>query len=287
MFNRLIFYNNWGNGDIFESREFVKELMRLIPAREYYYAHSKNHRILLDIPELKFTNLTSEMNPREQTKIVSNDCYINTWIGITGKFVLPGVGCTVEKLHQMYNDILGTLKFSALQKNPIDCLTDFRYSEYDIEPVNIFITNHKEEKILIDNGVVLSKQAYNFPMDEIIYNVATNHKDKCFITTQETIFKTDNLVVLGEITKRNDFDLPEMSYLSTFCTTLIGRNSGPHVFTQVKQNVMDKNKKLLSFTYFQQGSSFVVNTPVNIRKFWSGDIDISKVTQKIEEVLSL
>ena len=50
---RITFYNHFGAGDIFESREFVKDLMKILPADEYRYAHGKNPKILLDIPELK------------------------------------------------------------------------------------------------------------------------------------------------------------------------------------------------------------------------------------------
>jgi hypothetical protein len=96
----------------------------------------------------------------------------------------------------------------------------------------------------------------------------------------------DNIYPTDIITLRDDFDLPEISYLSTFCSTLIGRNSGPHVFTQVKSNVMDENKKLLSFTYKPTGSSFVVNTDVKIKRYWSNATATDDVIDIIERTLN-
>lgn len=286
MYNRVFFFNHFGNGDIFESREFVKEWMKLVPANEYYYAHGKNPRILLDIPELKYIPVTIEMKPRQQIWSVNGDLFVNTWIGITGRYLLPGIGCTVERLYDMHNDMLRGLGLGKLSGVPTDYIPDIQYSIYSLLFINEFVVMHPEEKIFIDNGLVQSLQAENFPMHEIIYSVAANHKDKCFIVTQGLPLQADNIFPTDYITKRMDFDLPEISYLSTFCSTLIGRNSGPHVFSQVKKNVMDSNKKLLSFTYYPTGASFVVNSNVNIRRYWSGATEKNQVIENIERVIN-
>jgi len=120
----------------------------------------------------------------------------------------------------------------------------------------------------------------------MIRQVAMNHPDMDFITTHQIQSDIENLFFTGDITKLNEFDLNEVSYLSTFCSTLIGRNSGPHVFTQVKQNCMDDKKKLLSFTYQPTGASFIVNTPVALRKYWSGHTDPTNVVSQMEIVLN-
>lgn len=286
MYNKIIFYSQWGNGDIFESREFVKAWTKLVSAKEYYYAHGKNPRILLDIPELKYTPITPIMNPRKQIFELNGDLWVNTWIGITGKYLLPGIGCTVERLYDMHNDMLRTYNFGQLSGNPVDYIPDIDYYLYDILDVAKFLVEHDEDKIFIDNGLVQSMQATNFLMDEIIYEVADNHKDKCFIITQPISLGLPNIFYTSNITKRTDFDLPEISYLSTFCKVLIGRNSGPHVFTQVKKNVMDESKKLLSFTYKPTGASFVVNSNVNIKRYWSGATEKNQVIENIERIIS-
>jgi hypothetical protein len=287
MYNQVIFYNHFGAGDVFESREFVKAWMKLVPAEEYYYSHGKNPRILLDIPELKFKDVTEHMNPmRGVWDDTNGNLYVNTWIGRDGKYVLPGIGCTVEKLYDMHNDMLKVYDLGVLPGEPIDYIPDIDYEKYDIQKVLDFIrATEGTERIYIDNGLVQSMQAENFDMNSIVLSLTEMHKDKLFICTQAFKNNRPNLEFVGEFAPGIGFDLNEASFLSLYCSTLIGRNSGPHVYTQVKRNVMDESKKLLSFTYKFSGSSFVVNTKVKIAKFWSDATNGLKVIEKIEEVL--
>jgi len=288
MYNQVIFYNPFGAGDIFESREFVRAWIKLVPSLAHSYSHGKVHSILLDMPELVFKEYTVHMDSMRGSWDDGNgNLYVNTWIGRNGSYVLPGIGCTVEKLYQMHNDMLATYNLGVLPGSPIDYIPDINYSKYNIKSVDKFIKKHPEDKIFIDNGTVQSNQAQNFDMVGVIYKVAENHRDKCFITSQGVPFELPNVFHSGNIIGSAGwgFDLNELSYLSTFCSTLIGRNSGPHVYTQVKKNCMNPNIKLLSFTYEQQGSSFVVNTPVPIQKFWSNVTDEASVINKIEEVM--
>lgn len=289
---QFIAYLAFGAGDVFESREFVKAWMNLVPAISYNYSHGKSPRILLDIPNLRFKEFTRHMDSmRGVWDDLNGNLYVNMWIGRDSKYVLPGIGCTVEKLFQMHNDMLKVGGFGELPGSPIDYIPSIDYSYYELDSVNKFLEKHPEEKIFIDSGNVQSMQAENFPMDEIIYRVAKNHKDKCFIVTHplrmlEETLGVSNIYNTDYITNNySGFDLNEVSYLSTHCSTLIGRNSGPHVFSQVKENVMNPDKKLLSFTYRPEGASFVVNTDVKIQKFWSGATNPDEVIKEIERII--
>jgi len=286
MYDKIVFYNSFGNGDIFESREFVKAWMKMAPAKEYYYAHGKNPRILQDIPELKYTPVTEIMHSMKDIVPASGALYINTWIGRDGKYVLPGIGCTVEELYRMHNDILAKRNFGRLPGVPKDYIPDIDYSYYQLDGVQEFLSKHPEDKIFIDNGNVQSMQAENFPMDEIIYELSINFRDRAFIVTHELPIKLKNIYATKDITKVTDgFDLNEISYLSTFCSVLLGRNSGPHVFSQVRKNCDDETKKLISFTYQVTGASFVVNTDVKIQKYWSDATDKEDVIQALRAIL--
>ena len=162
MDKKVIFYNHFGNGDIFESREFVKEYMAKIPADNYYYAHGKNPRILADIPELQFTEVTEVMDARHAAVITDDILYINTWIGRDGRYVLPGIGCVVENLYHMHNAIITGLGFEPLQKNMFDYIPSIDYSYYNTDNIDAFCKEHPERKVLISNGPVQSNQARNF-----------------------------------------------------------------------------------------------------------------------------
>lgn len=287
MYNQVIFYNAFGAGDIFESREFVKAWMKLVPAHKYCYAHGKNPRILLDIPEIEFKEWTIHMDSmRGVWDDLNGNLYVNTWIGRDGKYVLPGIGCTVEKLIEMHGHMLNKVNLQTLSSDPLLYIPSINYEYYNIVPCKNFLYDSQEYRVFIDNGLVQSRQAENFDMNPCIIEVAKNHSKIDFIVTHAFNDAPDNVYFTSDITQQSGFDLNEVSFLSTFCNTLIGRNSGPHVFAQVRENVMNKNKKLISFTYHQKGSSFVVNTNVPISKYWSPATEKGEVIRVIERIMN-
>lgn len=288
MYNQVIFYNHFGNGDIYESREFVKEWMRIVPANKYLYAHGKNLKILYDIDGLYFMEPTIHMEPmRGVFDDLNGNLYVNTWIGRDGKYVLPGIGCTVEKLFEMHNDMLGVYGLGKLGGSPVDYIPSIDYTKYDISGCDAFINETIGlERVFVDNGLVQSMQAENFEFNPIIEDIAKSRKDLIFIITHWFQTSCNNIISTNSITKQNGFDLNQVSYLSLFCKTLVGRNSGPHVFTQNKENCFDKTKKLVSFTHRPEGASFVVNTPVEIQKMWfRSDLSRHEITRILEEVV--
>ena len=272
MGNNVIFYNHFGNGDIFESREFVREYMEKIPANNYYYAHGKSPKILADIPELQFTDVTDIMSAMRAVLVTDNETYINTWIGRDGRYVLPGIGCVVESLYHMHNEILGILGLKPLRKGMSQYVPDIDYSYYKTDTIDEFCQKYNNRKVLISNGPVQSSQAENFDFTEPIKMIAQEFPDIMFLVTSQANIKADNIFFTSDLINAG-FDLNEISYLSLFCDTHIGRNSGPHVFAQVRKNWCDPNKVTLSFTYKSMASHFVYNLPTAMKKYWSGATD--------------
>lgn len=282
----VVFYNHFGNGDIFESREFVKEYMEKIPAKDYYYAHGKPPRILADIPELQFTDVTEIMNAMNAVTIADDIIYINTWIGRDGKFVLPGIGCTVEMLYEMHNEILRVLGLDPLRKPHFFYVPSIDYSYYNREPVDQFVKEYSQRKVLICNGNAQSSQAINFDITPAIDILAKTLPNIVFILTSEADISRDNVAFTSDIIDSKDgFDLNEISYLSLFCDTHIGRNSGPHVFAQVRENWTDPNKVTLSFTKEKCASHFVWKLKTNMRKRWSDTTSVSGAYQAMFDVI--
>ena len=270
MFDNIIFYNHFGNGDIFESREFVKEIISNVPASKCIYRHAKGEKFLRDICNLNYEYLTMEdnlCNPTGNSKVHGNDLYINTWIGRDGRYVLPGIGCTVEKLFDMYNDMLQgiySLKYSCREYIPT-----INYSFFNREESDNFASQH-EKLILISNGPVQSMQACNFDFAPIIRRVADTHKDKTFIITSNMEERPENVFYTGEFIKQDGQpDLNELSYLSTKCNMLIGRNSGPHVMSWVKENCFNRKMVNITFSYHADCHHFVHHTPIEMVKCWS------------------
>lgn len=288
MLNKLIFFNHFGAGDIFESREFVKDIMSIIPANEYIYAHGKNKRMLADIPNLKYMEVTHVMVPGKATLLSNNDLYLNTWIGQDSKYVLSQVGCVIDKNFEMFNNNLKKAGYRELSNKVMDYLPSVDFSYFNTKPVDDFVESLNGKKVvLICNGMVNSSQSFNFSFEEPIYNVANNNKDVMFIVTQDLPVKLDNVISTNEVIKSDDgFDLNEISYLAKFADTIIGRKSGPFVFSHNK-DVWYSNKKSLSFTFAEHSSHFVQGNDLPLRKFWSPATEQSEIIKRIEEVINV
>ncbi|HAQ03045.1 TPA: hypothetical protein DCQ22_04095 [Candidatus Nomurabacteria bacterium] len=269
MHDKVLFHNPWGAGDLFESRGFVKECIRIIPAKEYFYAHRQHPRTFADISILQYL-------PFDKLSIDSNILKINTWIGQNGlKY-----GCTVESNYQMYNDILGNL--GKLSGTPLDYLPTIDYTKFQIQNIDIFLQQHTEDKILICNGDVLSGQAKNFDFGHSIYLLAQKYPTKLFILTRKIPIQHPRIIYTDDITRTTDgFDINEISYLSTFCRILVGRYSGPHTCSQVKQNWFDETKRLVTFTYRKLGCSFTSDPKTKMKQFWSPAIDNKGICETI------
>jgi len=290
MFSSIKFYNHFGNGDVFESREFVRHLMEIIPAEEYIYYTNKSPRILMDILTLQVSNkFEKEMQADKFWTIKDNILYINTWIGRDSKYVLPGSGCTIEMLYKMYNDLLEELGYTErLRDNVLTYLTWFGYGMYDIWDIIPFIESFKSKKVFISNGIVTSNQAENFDMSELISNLADKFQNIIFLVTSplEESFTRSNIIDANTLIKdKQDSNLVELSFLSTFCDLIIGRNSGPQVFSWTKNNCLGGNKINITLTRKETCSHFVHSTPINMKKYWTDSTQINALTKFISDVI--
>jgi hypothetical protein len=286
MYDKLIFHCSFGSGDLFESREFIKEIMQIIPANEYFYAHGKNKRMFEDIQNLQYTTVTEDMVATDKFKIIDNTLLLNTWIGRDGKYVLSQVGCVISKNYEMFNDILSSIGVSKLSRPYLDYIPQLDYSVCKTDRIDRFIEKHPEQKILVCNGIVNSMQAENFDLTSDIEQVSRKYSDKLFIVTNVS-FPGDNVVSTQEIIKSDDFfDLNDISYLATKCDVIIGRKSGPFVFAHNRDVWYDGSKKSLSFTYAQHSSHFVEENTLPLQKFWSPATKDDDVIREIERVIA-
>lgn len=286
MFDRVYFYCHFGAGDIFESREFVRDMISIIPAYEYFYAHGKNPLILKDMENIISTEVTSIMDAGRAIYQNGNDLYVNTWIGRDSEYVLPGIGCVLPKYHEMYNEMLQVAGFRRLHFDAIDYLPVINYKYFDLDGVNSYIEKDINKKVLICNGLVQSSQAENFDFEPIIKDIAARFPDISFIVANRTGVNLPNIFFTGDITKVIGFDLNEISYLSTFCDVIVGRSSGPFLFSQTKGNWMNPNKTFLSFTYRRTGANIVLDLPVLAKKLWCPCISTPEnISERIAEVL--
>jgi|MudIll2142460700_1097286.scaffolds.fasta_scaffold01343_5 hypothetical protein len=283
----MIFYNHFGAGDIFESREFVKDYMTIMPNLNFFYAHGKHPRILQDIPNLNFCEVTDAMHPMNKITVTADTIYINTWIGRDGRYVLPGIGCTVEKLYEMHNNILHDVGMFKLTRDDIySYIPKLDFSYYATNNIHDFLVATKDtNKVLISNGPVQSNQAFNFDFTPVIDLLCRSYPDIIFIATSPTNLAFDNLYYTEGTIKVDGFDLNNIAYLSVFTDIIIGRSSGPHTFSQHIDNWLDHKKVNLAFTYMKSGSHFVLSDHLPMKKEWSPATETKDVFEKICEVI--
>ena len=296
MFDNVVFFNWFGNGDVFNNREFVRDLMTKIPAKKFWYAHAKNPRLLEDIEGLEYSKITPLMEGGWRSKLYDNDLYINTWIGLSPRHVLPGIGCTLENYYVMYSELLHDLNISfgldiSLDKDIYKYIPTVDYTKLNpvyLKRIDDFVENHTGIKVLISNGDVQSNQAENFDMTPPIKLLANAYNDITFILTSDAqICCKDNVFFTKDIIKADDgCDLNEISYLSTFCDMLVGRSSSPYTFCLTKENLMDKDKIFVAFSYSMAGSFYIHNNPTPSHKVWTRLTDVEGVIFTIKEAIN-
>jgi hypothetical protein len=277
MYNKVWFHNRFHAGDIFESREFVKKIMEIIPANLYLYSHPNSPRILLDVPNLEQTKeFRNAMAVQKLVNIVDDILYISTWMG-NGKH-----GNTLHNNFDMFKETLRRLNLE-LPGEPLDYIPKVDYKQFNIANIDDLIKKDGRDKIFISNGIVLSKQADNFDMTPAILKVAAKFPGKLFFVTSPLPIYYDNIIFTSDlIGEPSGCDLNELSYLSTFCSIIVGRNSGPQTFANVRENWYNPHKKLITFFYEEDVQNFVM-VDMPMKKVWSGTSNIDEVVRILEK----
>lgn len=248
----ICFFNHFHNGDIFHSKEFVRDILNQTRLRGFY-AHNCASNIILDVDVESVP-----MIPVDEKSFygVMNDTYfINTWIGTRfDKDLEYSNECSLRFNYAMYKKIyedtnknLGT---NLVLKSQIDYFPTIDFTKYRIESINDFIKSvENRKKILITNGLCNSGQCKDYEdIKPTVVKLIETFKDILFIVTSNMNYKADNLVYTDDITApRLGCDLNEIGYISTFCDIIIGRNSGPYCFATNKQNILNSNKTFFAF----------------------------------------
>lgn len=227
----LIFKCDYHKGDCHHSRMFLKNIVRSNPSWKFYRRHEME-RTLHDVPMEYITN------------DIPGIPVTDFWVGAKKQKFLdlqgpPGrryCGIWPGALKALWDDIC---KEHGLICDTSDYIAEIDYSMFETGKIDRFLSAIKKPCVVVSNGIVRSGQAHNFSMDPII------DKLKPFftiVTTKDR--KKSGEYFIGNIVKRTDEDLSELSYLSTKAHAFIGRSSGPYVFSLVKKNYNGKLKMI-------------------------------------------
>lgn len=252
----VCFYNEFHYGDLFHCKSFIKDLISNLNT-EIYFSHRLNHSVLNDL-DLKYLPFDNSLNQRWNDFLVhDNTLYVNTWLGCYFKKRKIELGeCTLQfQYNEIYSEIYEHLskEFDLdLKLKSIENYFPFvDYSKFDMTKVEKFLEENTQTKILFSNGKVCSGQTdYNGNMSSLIEECAKKHPEKLFICTSKFDTNISNIKFTDDITTFShgtSCDLNEISFLSTECKLIIGRNSGPFCYTTTGKNIMDSNKTFYAF----------------------------------------
>lgn len=246
MIDSVVFFNNFHNGDIFFSKPYVKHMAELFNVKDYTYAHNNNPIIVRDL-NMNFQLLQDiDIFYKDKIKIIGSTLYVNTWIG---NYLNENRNCNWISLHEMYVELYQSIsdildkKFNLLSRDNYKQFIDF--DQYNI-PID-FDCDY-ENTIIFSNGPVNSGQSYLRSTDNIVRSLCNTFPEKKIILTHPSEVNDNKIIYTSNIINANGSDLNEISWLSTKCKYIIGRQSGPFSFMQTDLNVNDSTKTMISFS---------------------------------------
>lgn len=264
---RLTVYNHFGLGDTFESREFILDWMHTL-GLQTCEVETRFPAVFEDLPQIVTKPVAPHRDPHQHLSRRAGHVVVNSWIGALngntkpkGDFVInPGVGCTVDNLHRMHALYMRWLGLKGMKKPVVEYLSDIDYSKVPLGGVPDFakwVTQQGFRMILVCNGPTGSMHAENFSMTRMVELLPKT--DDVFIFTQREACIRPGVFYTDDITQRvpGGSDFNAISYLSTFCSVIVGRCSGAQMPCETRRNWMDPSKTLLSFTHHDNGASFV------------------------------
>ena len=258
---RIIFFNHFHRGDLFTHKEFIRHLKKLLPDANMEYWHFNHPKVNLDL-SVPMTNTPHQLDRNVKFYDQGEVIAINTWIGVWGDIFAKYGGVNLDSLYESWGEIFKKLKVVPYDNKEM-YLPTIDYSFFNTQNVDKFIQTRNTKRVLLCNGKPMSGQSFEGDMSEVINMFALQYPTIDFICTKKipttalNVFFTDDIisdvdVFIGPNPFWNDratntCDLNEISYLSTHCNAIIGKNSGPFVFCETAQNLKDKNKVIVSF----------------------------------------
>ena len=285
MIENLVFYNHWQNGDIHVSREFVKLMVNAIKAKNYLYLNHKSPELLKDIPKLKVESdglLYLDNDSPFMWNLHTRTLCLNTWYGVSPMFKTTA-SCTIDTLYHLFNGHINKVMNVTLNPSKLrDFVPTVDYSYFDLSGIENYLATSNRKKILICNGAVVSKQAQNFSLSSLVTKMAVKQPNVDFIMTEKFHSVLDNIKFTDDIINKRGNDLNEISYLSIFCNSIIGRSSGPYIYSMVKENLFNPEKTFICFSDDEEIAYWSDDRELfDCKIIWSNDYSENNITEKI------
>lgn len=261
---KIAFYNYYHNGDLFVSRQYIKQIRETLGNDvEYHYYHMNKEKTTRDIAEYK-GKCTDKCLYKERFIVDNDTLYVNTWVGIYHEsnhknppFLFEG-GINYVILTRIWKHIFNVMNTVIscdlkIKDNLEDYIATIDYSKYDLSVIEKFVSTNSRKKILFSNGPVHSGQSFNNDMMPMINDFARDYPQYDFICTKRIASDSNNIYFTDDF-QIPDGDLVEIGYLSRYCDLIVGKNSGPFIYCLEKENFTNPHKKIVQFNSHEQDS---------------------------------
>jgi len=195
---KIEFFNNFNNGDIHVSREFIKDIIKKTNSSNVDYFHKNSERILLDIPEIKtqpkINNIDDHISYYKYYDRHPEVFLINTWYNSQPENYKK-YSCTLKTLYENFKLIYSELKIPIETEDFYIPFIDF--SKYQLP--QLLETNQFEKRIFISNCEAISGQSPQIYWDELIFDLTIKFPNYLFFITNPSFVKRNNCIHINKI----------------------------------------------------------------------------------------
>lgn len=254
-FKKIIFFNQFHNGDCFLGKSYVRDIMQLLPDVEFGYAHGNHPDILKDL-KLEYLRLDQIPEIDRMTRVATSKdgeiCYINTWVGCWQGTVFPyGEHINYKRLHVIWTEYYKFLGLADKMYADVNFyLPDIDYLEFaGIDLARDWYHEHdNQRKVLFCNGSANSGQSRAGDLNTCIDLLAKTNPDVAFVLTNKTNLNRPNIYYTDDIFDGIESDLNQIAYLAYGFNLIVGKNSGPFSYCQNKHNLSNDKLTFLNLS---------------------------------------
>ena len=289
-FTKIVFFNQWRNGDCFINKEYVRDIISRFPNVEFLYAHNNHPNIVSDLNCKHVTlNEIPAINtflPLAVSRTEPNTLYINTWVGCwIGKHLVENEHANFHCLHTMWKEIFNSLDIEMKGDYSI-YLPKVDWYRFDLKECDSYLrTIIPKNLILICNGVQQSGQSSMGDMSHIIKSLASSFPDYEFLITCDIGLTMRNVRCTDDVFGGPTGNLNQIGYISQFAKLIVGKNSGPFTYAHTKTNMNNPEQTFMCFSH-KMRDCLMGEGEYLTNSYFSDTIDDNKAFNIISELIT-
>ena len=289
-FTKIVFFNQWRNGDCFINKEYVRDIISRLPDDEFIYAHNNHPNIVSDLNCKHVTlNEIPAINtflPLAVSRTEPNTLYINTWVGCwIGKHLVENEHANFHRLHTMWKEIFNSLDIEMKGDYSI-YLPKVDWYRFDLKECDSYLrTIIPKNLILICNGVQQSGQSSMGDMSHIIKSLASSFPDYEFLITCDIGLTMRNVRCTDDVFGGPTGNLNQIGYISQFAKLIVGKNSGPFTYAHTKTNMNNPEQTFMCFSH-KMRDCLMGEGEYLTNSYFSDTIDDNKAFNIISELIT-